>query len=119
MIFSIACPIRGDVSSIAYGQEMKIGRVAQIINNFERGGLLSGDSVRINRIYDGEITLFTKLSNDPQRVVEVAFQGNDFCSAGESLQQFTNCDLTNGQDHSARDARARCIGRGGSRRVPC
>src|SRR5258705_263343 len=65
VIFSIACPIRGDVSSIAYGQEMKIGRFAQIINNFERGGLLSGDSIRINRIYNGEITLFTQLPNDP------------------------------------------------------
>jgi hypothetical protein len=48
VIFSIAGPVRGDVSGVADGQQMKIRRVTEDVDNFERGGLLAGDPIRIN-----------------------------------------------------------------------
>ena len=43
---------------------MKIGRIAQFIDNFKCGGLLSCDPVRVNGIDDSEIAALAEFAYD-------------------------------------------------------
>src|SRR5947209_3127671 len=42
-VFAITCPVRGDVSRVTERKKMEIGRVAEIVDNFEGRRFLSGD----------------------------------------------------------------------------
>ena len=65
---------------------MKIGRVAQIIDDFESGRLLPCNPIRIYRIYDDEISNLAKLTHESQCVVKIAIDCDDFGFVGKSLQ---------------------------------
>src|SRR6266487_804835 len=111
MIFAVPGPIRGNVSGITDREQMKIRRIPYSIDSLKCSGLLPGNSVRVDRIYNGEIIALSKLAHDPKCVVEVAFNSHDFCSVDESLQQFTACDLSRRQNYRARNScprRIRC-----------
>jgi len=47
ILIPISRPVGGDVSGITDGQQMKIGRVSQNIDDFKRSGLLPRDPIRI------------------------------------------------------------------------
>src|SRR5215475_15859035 len=90
----VTCPVRRDVSGVAHRQQMKIRRLAHFIDNLEYGGLLARDPIRIYRIHDGKMTAFAKLPDDPQRVIEIAINRDNFRSVREGLKQFSRRDLS-------------------------
>ena len=88
---------------------MKIRRIAEFIDNFKCGRLLSCDSVRINGIHDREIAGLAQFANDSQRVIEIAIDRDDFRAIGKSLQQFPGRDFSRRQNHCARNPCARRV----------
>ncbi len=96
---------------------MQIGRVSEIVDYFERGGFLSGDAIWIDGVHDREIVARAEPAHDAQRVVEVAFDGDDFSAVRESLEQLAACDFSGGQDDGAANPGARGVGGGGRRGV--
>ena len=75
---------------------MKIGGIAQCIDNLKSRGFLSGNPIRINRIDDCKIAALAKLAHDSKRVVKVAVNRNDLCAIGKSLQQFAARNFAGG-----------------------
>ena len=112
-VLAITGPVCGNVSGVAERKEMEFGRVAEFVNDFESGCFLSGDSIRIDRVHDREIVALPKFAHDPERVIEVAIDGDDFGAVSESLNQFAAGDFPRGQDDHATDSRARRIRRRG------
>ena len=96
---------------------MKRGRVIKKVDHFERGRLLSGDAIGIDRIHDGEIVALAQVAHDAQRIVEVAFDRDDLCAVNESLQQFAGRDFSRRQNHCAPHSRSRRVSCGRRRRV--
>ena len=94
MIFTVTGPIGGDIARVADRKQMKIRRVPYFIDNLERGGLLSRDPIRVNRIHDDKIASLAELAHDSKRIVKVPFNGYDFCAIRKSLQQFAARNLS-------------------------
>ena len=80
---------------------MKIGRVAQFIDNFKCGRLLSCDPVRINGIHDREFAGLAQFAHDSQRVIEIAVDRDDFRSVSKSLKQFPGRNFSRRQNYDA------------------
>ena len=80
---------------------MKIGGITKVIDNFECGGLLSCDPVRINGIHDRKIAPFAQFAHDSQRVIEVAVNRDDFRSIGKGMKQFSGRNFPRRQNHDA------------------
>ena len=78
---------------------MKIGRIAQFIDNFKCGRFLSCDPVRINGIHDRKIAGLVQFAHDLQRVIEIAVNRDSLRSIGKSLKQFPGCDFSRRQNH--------------------
>ena len=85
-ILPVTRPIRSDVSGVADWQQMEIGRVAHFIDNLVCRLLLSRDPVRIDGIYNNEITALAELAHDPQGVVKIAIDRDNFRAVREGLQ---------------------------------
>ena len=91
---------------------MDIGRVAEGLDDFKRGGLLSFEAEGIDRIDDGDGLRLADLAHEPQCVVEVPFDGDDFAAIHESLREFAERDFSRRQQHDARYASTRGVGGG-------
>ena len=64
---------------------MKIWRVAEFIDNFERCRLLPRDPIRVDRIHNREFFLVAELTNNFQRVVKISVERDNLCAVGEGL----------------------------------
>src|SRR6266404_5000173 len=79
MIFAVPGPIRGDVSGITDREQMKIRRIPYSIGSLKCSGLLPGNSVRVDRIYDGKIIALSKLAHEiPARAAYAAADAEVF-----------------------------------------
>src|ERR1043166_1671000 len=85
-ILPISRPIGCNVSGVANWEQMKIGRVAQFIDNLERGSLLPCDPVRIDRIYNDEVSALAELAHDSKSVIKISVDRYNFRAVNESLQ---------------------------------
>ena len=109
--------ITRDISRVAHGKHVIIGRVPNFIDDLKRGSLLSGDPIRVNRIHDDKIAALAQLPHNPERIVKVAVNGNDFCAVSKSLQQFASRNLSRRQNYRAGNSRPRCISSRGGRSI--
>src|SRR6266487_3396346 len=96
---------------------MKVGSIPNLINNLKGSGLLSSDPIGIDRIHDGKAAALAQLPYDLKRIVKVAINGDDFCAAGESLQQFAARNFSARQNHYTRNSRPRRISSRRSRSI--
>jgi hypothetical protein len=90
---------------------VEIRRVAQVVHDFKRRCFLSRDSIRIDRVNDGEIVALAEFPHDNQRVIEIAFDGNDFGAVGKRLKQFAAGDFSRGQHDDTSNPGARSVSR--------
>ena len=107
----VAHPVGADVARIADRQDVNVGRVAEHFDDLERRGLLALETIRIDRIDDGDRLGLADLAHEPQRVVEIAVDGHDLRAIHEGLRELAESDLARRQQDDAGDARARRIGR--------
>ena len=64
---------------------MKIGCIAQNLDNLKCRRLLSGDPIRVNRIHNDKAVALAKLPHDSKCIIKVSINRHDFRSVGESL----------------------------------
>ena len=80
---------------------MEIRRVAENVDNFEGSGLLAGDPIRVDRIYNGKIAGLAELTHESQCVVKIAIDRDDLSSVSKSLKQFSRRNFSRRQNHDA------------------
>src|SRR6266513_6036941 len=109
MISTVTGPIGGDIARVADRKHVIIRRIPYFIDTLERGGLLSRDPIRVNRIHDDKIASLAELAHDSKRIVKVPFNSDDFCAVRKSLQQLAARNLSRRQNYRTGNSRPRCI----------
>src|SRR6266496_5461750 len=117
MISTVTGPIGGDIARVADRKHVIIRRIPYFIDNLERGGLLSRDPIRVNRIHDYKIVSLAELADNSKRIVKVPFNDDDFCAIRKSLKQFSARSLSRRQNYRAGNSGPRCIRSRGSRSI--
>src|SRR5439155_22196787 len=88
-----ALPVRGDVPSIADGDEEGIRRVSDRLAELERGRFLSLDAVRIDAVDERRLALVGEGTHHRQRGVEPAPDSDNVSAVGDRLRELAGCDL--------------------------
>ena len=112
-----AAPVGGHVAGVADRDRQRPGRLAQLLDDLERRRLLPFDPVGVDRVDQFDRVLLRQLAHDPQRVVEVALQGDDPRPVHQSLGELADRDLPLRHDHRPAQAGARRVGRRAGRGV--
>ena len=68
-------------------------RVAEHVDDLERGRLLALDAQRVDRVHDLDARLLAELAHDVERVVEVAVHGHHARAVDERLRELAQRDL--------------------------
>ena len=85
LILPKSLPIRSDIARIAYGYEQQIRSVTQDIHQLKCSRFLAFDTVRINRVYQGDIISLGELTYKPKRGIKIAVYHNDFGAVNHCL----------------------------------
>ena len=93
------------------------GRLAQLVDHLERGGLLALDPVRVDRVDELDRVLLRELADERERVVEVAADRDHPRAVHQRLGELADRDLALGHDHGAAHPGPRGVGGGARRRV--
>ena len=112
-----AAPVGGHVAGVADRDRERAGRLAELLDDLEGGGLLAFDPVRVDRVDELDRVLLGELADDRQGVVEVALQGDDAGAVHQRLGELADRDLALRDDHRAAHAGARGVGGGAGRGV--
>ena len=64
----VAPPVGGDVAGVADRDAVDVGRVAEHVDDLERGGLLALDAQRVHRVDDLDAGPLAQLAHDLERV---------------------------------------------------
>ncbi len=93
------------------GDAVHVGRVAERVADLERGGLLTFDAERVDRVDDRDPAPLPQLAHDAQRVVEAAADRHDLRAVDQRLRELAQRDVTvgddDGREHPARVPRTR------------
>ena len=82
-------------------------RLAELVEQLEGSRLLAFDPVGVDRVDQLDRVALGQLADDPQRVVEVALQGDHPGPVHQRLRQLADRDLALRHDHrAAQPARA-------------
>ena len=115
--FAVALPVSRDVAGVADRQNVDIRRVAQFLDDFEGRRFLSFDPERIDRVDDLETPVGAEFTHQPQGIIKVAADGDDFGPVNKSLEQFAGGDFSGGQQHGAGQVGTCGVSGGGGRGV--
>ena len=94
---------------------MYVGRIAQLVDHFERCSLLTLDPVGIDRVHEGDRVLVGELAGEFQAVVEVGVDLHHFGTMHDCLRKFAGRNSASGQEHDGGQTRLRRV-RSGRRR---
>ena len=109
MVLAETPPVGGDVAGVPDRQDEVVGRVAQLVDDLERGRLLALDPMWVHRVHQGYGVPAGEVAHGFQRVVEVALQCDHLRSIHQGLRQLVERDFAR-RDHNDR-------ARTGARRV--
>ena len=84
------------------GMQCAVGRVAERVDDLERGGLLPLDADRVDRVDDLDAGTLPELAHDVERDVEVAVDRHDPRAVDERLRELPERDLAGGEHDRAR-----------------
>ena len=93
LVFLKSHPVSGDVSCIAHGDAQPVRGFPKGIDDLEGCGLLTLQSVGIDRIHQGHGVPVRRLPNDVEGSVEVAADRKDLCAVHQSLGQLSLGDV--------------------------
>ena len=116
-VLRVAAPVRGDVPGVPHRDRVHGGRVAEHVDDLERGGLLSLDAHRVHRVDHLDARAFPELAHDLERAVEVAVHRHDPRAVDERLRELPERDLALRDHDRAHQPGARRVGGGRRRRV--
>src|SRR5207248_3325192 len=85
VIFLVAFPVGGDVAGVADRQEMKVGRIAELIADLESGGFLAFDADGIDAVDHFDFAGFAQFADDAQGGIEVSLDGDGDSAVHEGL----------------------------------
>ena len=108
--FLVALPVGGDVPGVADGEDVDVGRVAELLNDLEGRRLLTLDAVGIDRIDDGEVAGLAQFTDEAQGVVKVPPDGDDGRPVDVGLDHLAPRDASGGEEDGALHAGARSVG---------
>ena len=97
---------------------MKIGRIAQFLDDLKARRLLALKPVRIDRIDDGDRLRLTDFADETQGIIEIAVDRHNFGAVHEGLAQLAEGDLPRRQQHDAGDPRPRRVSGRGRGSIP-
>ena len=75
------------------GMQCTVGRVAEHVDDLERGRLLALDAHRVHRVDDLDAGPLAELAHDLERVVEVAVHRHDARAVDQRLRELPQRDL--------------------------
>ena len=104
-----ALPVRGDVPGVADRDAQPVD-LAELLVDLERGGLLTLDPERVDRVDQRDRVAAGELADDLERLVEVAAQRDDARAVHQRLGELARGDLALRDDDRAADARPGGVG---------
>src|SRR5205823_1851677 len=104
-----AGPIGANVSSVADWQEMKIRRVAKLVDDFKSRRFLAGNAIGVNRIHNRKFIPLTEFAHNSERVIEVSIDRDNLRTVRKSLNQFSSRNFPGGQNHAASNSCSRRV----------
>ncbi len=112
-------PVGADVAGVADRDREDVGRPAEVVADLERGRLLAGQAVRVDRVHERDRVVVAggQLAHDPERRVEVAVDRDDPGPGDERLEELAHRDLAARQDDDDLEPGRRAVGRRRGRRV--
>ena len=113
-VLLVALPVRGDVTGVADRQQVVIRGIAQGVNNLKRAGLLTLNTVRVDRVHQEHRVVLAELASNLQAVVEVAINLDDIGAVGNRLRELAHRNLAVRNQHSATQASLQRVSCGGS-----
>ena len=98
-VLAEARPVGADVAGVADRDGEDVGRAAEVVADLEGGGLLALEAERVDRVdqRDRVVVLLGEGADDPERLVEVAVDGDDPGPGDQRLEQLADGDLALGR----------------------
>ena len=106
----ITLPVGGDVPGVADGEDVDVGGVAKLLDDFEGRRLLTLDAVGVDRIDDGEVASLAQFAHEAQGVVEVPPDGDNRRPVDVGLDHLAPRDASGGEEDGALHAGPRGVG---------
>src|SRR5439155_8105401 len=97
LVFLEAGPVRRDVARVADGDGEDVGRPAEVVADLERGRLLAGQPVRVDRVHEPDRavrgTRLGERADDAEGVVEVAVDRDEARAGDDCLVELAGGGL--------------------------
>ncbi len=98
MVLAKALPVGRDVAGVADREHQVIRRVAENVDDLERGRLLSLQAVWVDRVHQCHRVSAGEVPHDLERVIEAPFESHDLGAVHESLRELVHRSLAGGDD---------------------
>ena len=99
-VLAEARPVGADVAGVADRDGEDVRGAAEVVADLEGGGLLAVEAERVDRVDQRHrvVVLLGERADDPERLVEVAVDGDDPGAGDQRLEQLADRDLALRQD---------------------
>lgn len=111
-VFGISAPVGGNVACVSDGDKMKVRGIAEGIDHFEGSAFLADEAMGIDAVYEGDGIFRGNFADHLEGVIEVAADGEDFCTVHKGLGHFAEGDVAVGNNYEAFHSRPGCISGG-------
>ncbi len=98
LILHEAAPVGRDVARVPDRDAQQVGRVAEVIDDLEGGGLLPLDAVRVHGVDQGDARPLGQILRDAQRIVERTVDGDDLGAVSDRLRELAGGDAAGRDD---------------------
>src|SRR5699024_2902672 len=114
-VLLVAHPVSGDVAGVAHRQDVDVRGAAEGVAHLEGRGLLSLQTVGVDRVDELDRVLGVQLAGDLEAVVEVPLDLHQLRPVDDGLGELAGGDLALRQQHDAGQSRGGGVGgRGGA-----